>query len=100
MVGWCDRAGGNVQVTLQGKTAIVTGAASGIGLATVLKFLEAEAAGVVAVDRAAEPPEALSGGISAGRVRYVRDDVALERTAIESVSAAMDWMGRIDVLVN
>jgi dihydroanticapsin dehydrogenase len=90
-----------VEVTLTGKTAIVTGAASGIGLATVLKFLEAGAAGVVAVDIVAEPPPALSQWCSQGsRLRYVQGDVGVEQTAIEFTRAARAAFGRIDVLVD
>ena len=88
-----------MNVTLTGKTAIVTGAASGIGLATVLQFLEAGADGVVAVDLAAEPPESLRPH-TAGRVRYVRGDVSAEETARCFTREAMDSFGRIDVLVN
>jgi NAD(P)-dependent dehydrogenase (short-subunit alcohol dehydrogenase family) len=88
-----------MNVTLAGKTAIVTGAASGIGLATVLQFLEAGADGVVAVDLAAEPPESLRP-YTAGRVRYVRGDVSAEETALRFTREAMDSFGRIDVLVN
>jgi dihydroanticapsin dehydrogenase len=90
-----------VEVTLRGKTAIVTGAASGIGLATVLKYLEADAAGVVAVDVAAELPEPLARHAARGaRLRYVRGDVGVEQTAVEFTRAALDAWGRIDVLVN
>lgn len=90
-----------MDVTLKGKTAIVTGAASGIGLATVLKYLEADAAGVVAVDVAADLPEPLARRAAAGeRLRYVRGDVGVERTAAEFTRVAVDAWGRIDVLVN
>jgi NAD(P)-dependent dehydrogenase (short-subunit alcohol dehydrogenase family) len=90
-----------VEVTLRGKTAIVTGAASGIGLATVLKYLEADAAGVVAVDVAPELPEPLARHAAGGdRLRYVRGDVGVEQTAVEFTRAALDAWGRIDVLVN
>ena len=90
-----------MQVTLQGKTAIVTGAASGIGLATVLKYLEADAAGVVAVDVAPELPEPLARHPESGsRLRYVRGDVGVEETAVEFTRAAVEAWGRVDVLVN
>src|SRR3954454_7126026 len=94
-----NRRSENVDVTLRGKTAIVTGAASGIGLATVLKYLEAGAAGVIAVD-VAELPDALSPHVAGGRVRQVRGDVGQESTAASFARAAIDDFGRIDVLVN
>ena len=70
-----------MQVSLSEKIAVVTGAASGIGLATVLKFVEAGAAGVVAVDLAEAAPEKLSGAIAAGKVVYVPGDVGKGETA-------------------
>ncbi len=89
-----------MQITLAGKAAIVTGAASGIGLATVLKYLEAGVDGVVAVDVAPEPPQPLLRHAEAGRLRYVRGDVGVEQTAVEFSRAAVDSFGRLDVLVN
>jgi NAD(P)-dependent dehydrogenase (short-subunit alcohol dehydrogenase family) len=88
-----------VHVTLAGKTAIVTGAASGIGLAAVGRFLDSDIAGVVAVDLS-EQPEQLFGSSDASRLRYVRGDVGVERTAIDFTRAALEGFGRIDVLVN
>jgi NAD(P)-dependent dehydrogenase (short-subunit alcohol dehydrogenase family) len=81
-----------VNVTLVGKVAIVTGAGTGIGRATVASFLEAGAAGVVAVDVAPEPSRA-------ERVRYVRGDVSAEDTAREFTHVAVEDFGRNDVLV-
>jgi NAD(P)-dependent dehydrogenase (short-subunit alcohol dehydrogenase family) len=88
-----------VHVTLAGKTAIITGAASGIGLAAVARFLEAGARGVIAVDLS-EPPAALRELADASRLRLVRGDVGAEGTAGEFTSVALDAFGRIDVLVN
>jgi len=89
-----------VNVSLSGKTAIVTGAASGIGLATVVQFLESGAAGVVAVDLPAQPPERLRNRTYGDRLRYVSGDVTLEQTARDFTLAATSSFGRIDVLVN
>jgi NAD(P)-dependent dehydrogenase (short-subunit alcohol dehydrogenase family) len=90
-----------MQISLAGKVAIVTGAASGIGLATVLAFLDAGAEGVVAVDVAEALPADVAGHARGGRVRYVRGDVSAEQTAIAFTTAAVEGFGgRIDVLVN
>ena len=88
-----------MHVSLAGKTAIVTGGASGIGLATVKQFLDSGIVGVVAVDLA-EPPAELLGSANAARFRYVRGDVGVEQTANDFTRAALDAFGRIDVMVN
>jgi NAD(P)-dependent dehydrogenase (short-subunit alcohol dehydrogenase family) len=89
-----------LDIKLTGKTAIVTGAASGIGLATVLQFLDAGIEGVVAVDIAREAPARLTQHAGAARIRYLCGDVTSEQTAIEFTRTALDAFGRIDVLVN
>ena len=71
---------------LDGKVAIVTGGAQGIG-AAIATGLEAEGAEVVVVDL--EPPE---GGI--------RADVSSEDDVSRMVEEALQRNGRIDVLVN
>jgi dihydroanticapsin dehydrogenase len=81
------------------KTAIITGAASGIGAAAVRLFLES-GANVVAVD-VQEPacPAAVEKQFS-NRVRQVHGDVAEEMTAKKAVQMALDSFGRVDVLIN
>jgi 3-hydroxy acid dehydrogenase/malonic semialdehyde reductase len=77
-------------VTLAGKTAVVTGASSGIGAATVTKLREA---GVKVV-----------GG--ARRVERIDADVALrldvtdEDSCVDFVAAAVEALGGIDILYN
>ena len=71
---------------LDGKVAIVTGGAQGIG-AAIAAGLEAEGAEVVIVDL--EPPE---GGIQA--------DVSSEQDVERMVGEALERNGRIDILVN
>jgi NAD(P)-dependent dehydrogenase (short-subunit alcohol dehydrogenase family) len=92
-----------VNVSLAGKTAVITGAGSGIGRATVLKFLEAGAAGVVAVDRRADLAEMLGVDRPAehlSRLEAVRGDVATEDAAREFTRVALDRFGGLDVLIN
>ena len=66
----------------------MTGAASGIGLATVLSYLDSGAAGVVAVD-IAEMPLQLRPHLDGGRLRFVRGDVGDEPTAIDFTRTAV-----------
>src|SRR5882762_1875905 len=80
-----------MQVRLDGKVAIVTGAASGIGLATVRAFLKAGAK-VVGVDVAKRPGDL--------EVEWMRGDVSVEETARQFARVALESFGRIDVLVN
>lgn len=92
-----------MNVSLAGKAAVITGAGSGIGLATVLKFLEAGAAGVVAVDRQPDLAESLLRVLPAehrDRLAIVRGDVASEDAALEFTRVALDSFGGLDVLVN
>ncbi len=90
-----------MQVDLSGKTAILTGAASGVGLATALQFLESGLTNLVAVDLAAAPAE-LQRWIDKrpGHVEFVQGDVADEETARRYTALAMERFGRIDILVN
>ena len=81
-----------------GKTAVVTGAASGIGKATVLK-LAGEGATVFAADIDTQGGEALAGQ-SNGAIHFQRCDV----TATEDIRALMDRAARdtggIDIVFN
>jgi NAD(P)-dependent dehydrogenase (short-subunit alcohol dehydrogenase family) len=80
--------------TFEGRTALVTGAARGIGHATAL-LLRARGARVVATD-ISETVHALAGE---GMVTLT-GDIAEEETARRSVELALTTFGRLDVLVN
>lgn len=86
---------------LSGKIAMITGAASGIGLATALRFAEEGATVVLADINRALLDKALAEvcGISAGhRIAYL--DVSSESQWIAALAEVDSAFGRLDILVN
>ena len=86
---------------LAGKTAIITGATSGIGKATALVFAE-EGASVVLTGRRADLGKSLAQQVSAtgARCAFVQADHTQPADCQRVVSAALQEFGRIDVLFN
>ena len=86
---------------LQGKVAIVTGAASGFGAATARLFA-AEGAHVVLADLNETGGKHVAGDITAagGRAALVVGDVSDTSAASQLVAEAVSEFGRLDVLVN
>ena len=86
---------------LEGRAAIVTGAASGIGRATALA-LAAEGARVLVADLDAAGAETVVAEITeaGGEARAQAADVADERSVSAMVAAAVDAFGRLDILHN
>jgi NAD(P)-dependent dehydrogenase (short-subunit alcohol dehydrogenase family) len=85
----------------QGKTAIVTGGAQGIGRATALR-LAREGAAVLIADRDAPAAHALAAGIASwgGNAYAVVADVADEADAARIAAEAVSRYGGVDVLIN
>lgn len=88
---------------LSGKTALVTGASSGIGYGCALRFAE-EGANILACARHMDDLEKLCEDVNSrnceGRIAAVRCDVSTEAELDKVVSTAIDEFGRIDILVN
>ena len=86
---------------LTGKTALVTGASSGIGEATALA-LAAEGAAVAVSGRRTDRLDALARRIteSGGTAKAITADVSAEDQAREMVAEANAALGRLDILVN
>ena len=85
---------------LQGKVALVTGAASGIGKAASILFAR-EGAAVVVVDVRELGREVASGITkSGGRASFVRADVTRAADCTSAVETALRSFGRLDLLVN
>lgn len=86
---------------LQGKVALVTGAGSGIGAATALRFAQ-EGATVVLCGRRQAPLDEVVAQIKAagGKAEAVQADVSDEAGFTAAINSAAERHGRFDVLVN
>jgi NAD(P)-dependent dehydrogenase (short-subunit alcohol dehydrogenase family) len=88
------------RIRLDGKTAVVTGAAGVIGAATV-RLLAERGAKIVAVDRRTEDLEAAIRDLPASsEALAVAADVTVEDDVAHYVRAALDRFGSIDVFYN
>tara|TARA_R110002167_G_scaffold17426_25_gene66591 strand:+ start:6963 stop:7715 length:753 start_codon:yes stop_codon:yes gene_type:complete len=87
-----------MMMRLQGRTAIVTGGASGFGEGIARRFAEAGARVIVA-DRNGEAAAALAADLGDARLG-IRVDVADAADVAALVKQTMDLTGRLDILVN
>jgi 3-oxoacyl-[acyl-carrier protein] reductase len=86
-------------IDLQGRTAIVTGGAQGIGRAVVERFV-ASGAKVVIFDRDAPLAASTAEAIGRDTVTPVTVDVTRLADVERAVAEALAALGRIDILVN
>ena len=89
------------EIHLDGQVAIVTGAASGLGLETV-RLLASHGARVVLADVNTERVQALATELREGGADAVAltVDVASPQSVGDGVASVLDDLGRIDVLIN
>ncbi|OEL18250.1 Short-chain dehydrogenase reductase 2a [Dichanthelium oligosanthes] len=84
---------------LEGKIALITGGASGLGKATAHEFIQEGAAAVVIADvnsrLGLEAAEELGP-----RAQFVHCDVTVEESVAEAVDATVARHGRLDVMLN
>ena len=85
----------------EGQGVLISGAAGGIGLATAERFAR-EGAAVVMTDIDYDRVAAQAGRIAGegGRTLALRHDVTSEASWADVMAQAVDWLGRLDVLVN
>lgn len=86
---------------LEGKSAIITGASSGIGRASALSFSEAGAS-IILVARHMDKLEGVVTEIAqrGGSAVAIAGDVAEEQTHFRAVDAALNAFGRLDIAFN
>jgi NAD(P)-dependent dehydrogenase (short-subunit alcohol dehydrogenase family) len=94
-----------VDVRLQGKVAVVTGASRGIGRATVLEMVRAGAEGVVLTSRKSENLEAAVGelieaGVASDRIEAMVGRADSIDDAQRVIASTIDRFGACDILVN
>ncbi|PWJ18147.1 SDR family NAD(P)-dependent oxidoreductase [Jannaschia seohaensis] len=91
-----------MSLSIEGKTAIVTGAANGVGLAIARHFVE-QGANVMFADRDEDRLEDEIGdaqSMEAGNLRYFAGDLRERLTIANLLSATIDAFDRVDILVN
>src|SRR3989441_12406429 len=100
-MGTLSRQGKTYMGQLNGKIAAVTGGASGIGEATVRRFI-AEGAQVAFADRDVERGQRVAAEIEAsgGQAVFVATHVEQEAEVAAFIQSAVDHFGQLNILVN
>jgi 3-oxoacyl-[acyl-carrier protein] reductase len=92
-----------MQIRLDGRIALITGASKGLGLAMAEAFAEAGAAVAIVARRQSELDAAkarITGRFQGARVATVSADVATSGGCAKAVAEATAQLGPVDILVN
>ena len=94
-----------MQVSVEGKVAVVTGGSRGIGLATALELARSGAAGVTITSRKPENIEAaaeelVASGVEPDRLLALAARSDSEDSADEAIARTVERFGSCDILVN
>lgn len=94
-----------MEVSVEGKVIVVTGASRGIGLATALEFANSGASGVTITSRKPDNVEAaraemIEAGVDAARVLALVARADSEEDAAMAMAETVSRFGSVDVLVN
>lgn len=87
-------------IDLTGKTILVTGASRGIGAATALTLGQAGASVILHYSQSQAEAESMAKQMEADRCYLIQADLAIPTSAETLWQNAIDWHGKIDVLVN
>ena len=85
---------------IQDKVVVITGGASGLGLATGHYLVEEKSARVAIFDLNIEAGEKAVAALGADRAMFVQTDVSSEESVQNAVNAVMEKFGAIHVCIN
>lgn len=86
------------KMKLEGKVAIITGGASGIGEATARRFAEHGARAVVIADIQDEQGQRVAESIGLHRCRYIHCNVTDEQQIKDLVESTVQMYGQLDIM--